>query len=246
MKLSAGKVVKVYCLGTTILPRGGDLTMATANVTYSATGLNSTAPAWTNPAATDRAYFGGERVNNIRQKTQITCFAAYKKADTNKASFISSAVTQLGDGSPNDGLGLEHLAGSPGTARFFCTDATHSVLATATLASATGVNVIIGFFDGTNVTCYGNGVAGTPQSGLDPNLLLGNATALRGPLNSNQTPFPNLASGTAITQCSAVNVRTYQRAEAKFTASCIGMFAKGMTAAQAISFDAMQATHIGR
>jgi hypothetical protein len=240
VKLSAGKVVKVYCLGTTILPRGGDLTMATANVTYSATGLNSTAPAWTNPAATDRAYFGGERVNNIRQKTQATMFAAYKKPDTNKASFICSAV------GASDGIGIEHVAGTPGNANFFCTDATHKVSATATLASATGVNVVIGFFDGTNVVCYGNGTAGTPQSGLDPNLLIENDTALRGPLNSNQTPYPKLTSGCSTTQCSATNVPTYQRSEAKFTASCVGFFAKGMTAAQAISFDAMQATHIGR
>ncbi len=242
VKLAAGKVVKVYCLGTTILPRGGDLTMSTTNVTYSATGLNSTAPAWTNPATTDRAYWGGERVNNIRQKLQCTFFAAYKKPDTNKASFIGSDV-----GNVNPGLGLEHVSGSPGSASFYIKDASLSaVTATATLASATGVNVILGIFDGTNVTAYGNGTAGTPQTGLDPNLQLANNHTLRGKRGIT-TPFPCVASGCSITQCTVSPVvRTYQRSEAKWTASTIGMFSKGFTDAQAVSFDAMQATHIGR
>ncbi len=241
VKLSAGKVVKVYCLGTTILPRGGDLTMKAANTTYSATGLNSTAPAWTNPNLTDQAYWGGQRVNNIRRKLQITMFAAYKKPDTSKASFISSD----NGSNPSKAIGLEHVSGSPGNVRFYISDTTQTLSATATLASATGVNVIIGFFDGTNVTAYGNGVAGTPQTGLDPNLKLANATALRGLFGVN-TPYPCVASGTSVVQYDYTNGRVYQRAEAKFTASCVGMFSTGLSDAQAISFDTMQATHIGR
>ncbi len=241
VKLSAGKVVKVYCLGTTILPRGGDLTMQATNTTYSATGLNSTAPAWTNPNGSDHAYWGGQRINNIRRKVQCTFFAAYKKPGTVKASFIGS------DDGGVPGLGLEHVAGTPGSASFYIEDATQTITATAALASATGVNVILGIFDGTNVTCYGNGTAGTPQAGLDPNLLLANAHSLKGlATEATSPPFPVVVSGCSNTTYNYTDGRTYFRNEALFTASCIGMFSKGMTAAQAISFDSLQATHIGR
>ncbi len=241
VKLSAGQVIKVYCLGTTILPRGGDLTMATSHTTYSATGLNSTAPAWTNPATTDRAYFGGARVNNIRRKMQCTVFAAYKKPSTGKGSFIGQST----QGTGIDGLGLEHSSGTPGTVSIYLSDATHCVTATVSSASASGVHVAIGFFDGTNLTAYSDGVAGTPQTGVDTNLNLDNGTTLKG-LRGVNYPYPCLVSGCSATQYTSGRVRSYLRAEANWTASCIGMFSKGFTDAQAISFDAMQATHIGR
>lgn len=242
VKLSAGKVVKVYCLGTTILPRGADLTMATANVTYSATGMNGVAPGWTKPNNNDFAYFGGERLNNIRKKLQVTAFAVYKKPDTIKASFIGLDMY----GGAHQGLGVEHLAGSPGSANFYLADVTTRVTADAPLASATGVNVIIGFYDGTNVVCYGNGVAGTPQGGLNPNLpWMALATTLKGQ-NGLAIPYPSVVSGSSNAQANYSTGRTYFQNQAKWTASCIGLFSIGLTDAQAISFDAMQATHIGR
>src|SRR4249920_3580931 len=43
-KVSSGHMTKIYCLGTTRLPRGGDLTFAGTGTTYSATGMNATCP----------------------------------------------------------------------------------------------------------------------------------------------------------------------------------------------------------
>ncbi len=239
-KKSGSVVQKIYCLGTTRLPRGGDYTPSTANTLYSATGMNSFCPGWTNPATTDRGYFGGERTTNLRRKIQLTLAAAYKKTDTSKASFLGAS--KLGTGL--DGFGLEHSAGTPGQVSMYFADSTHTVTATATPSSATGAHVVIGSFDGTNLTVYEDGVSGTPQSGLAANADLANASAIKGVWGLNP-PWYRLVSGCSGTQYTYPTT-TYGRAEAKFSASDLIVFEKGLSATEAAFLDTLLATHIGR
>lgn len=162
----SNQISKIFDMGTTRLPRGGDYTPTTpASTTYSATGINSK-PAWVNGINTAQGYYGGGLLNNIRRKTQITLFAAYQKPNTFK-------FTPLAWGE-NGGMQLSHTAGSPGTISCTLYDATHPVTATASITGlATDVHTGACTFDGTNLTAYSDGVAGTPQAGLiipSPNL----------------------------------------------------------------------------
>lgn len=164
---SGSVVTKVFDMGTTRLPRGGDYTPQTAGVTYNATGINSK-PAWIN-AANAGGYYGNGRLNNIRRKTQITVFAAYQKPGT--AQFVPLV---FGEGT-NSKMMLAHTAGTPGAVNFYLTDATQNKTATATITGlATDVHTIAGTYSATNgAIAYADAVAGTPQTGLvipSPNL----------------------------------------------------------------------------
>ena len=157
---SASVVTKVYDMGTTRLPRGGDYTTMTSGVTYNATGVGGK-PAWVNAANTDKGYYGGNRsyLNNIRRKTQITFFAAYQKPSTNQ-------IRPFVYGQSSSSAYLEHASGTPGTINCAMYDATQQKTATAAPASATAFNTAACTFDGTNWTAYANATAGAPQTGL--------------------------------------------------------------------------------
>jgi hypothetical protein len=164
---SGSVITKIFDMGTTRLPRGGDYTPLTSGTTYSATGISSK-PAWLNAANTDGGYYGGgpQGLNNIRRKTQITVFAAYQKPGTAQASAF--VINQFGAR-----MMLTHTAGTPGAVNFLLADATQQKTATATLSSATAFNSMAGTFDGTTAIAYGNAVAGSGQTGLvipSPNL----------------------------------------------------------------------------
>lgn len=163
---SGSQISKVFDMGTTHLPRGGDYTPTSpANTTYSATGINSK-PAWVNGTGSAYGYYGNGRLNNIRRKTQITLFAAYQKPGT-------AVLTPFVMGQFTNRMMLTHGSGSPGTVSCLITDATHQVTVTAAPASATAVNTASCTFDGTNWTAYANATAGTPDSTLvipSPNL----------------------------------------------------------------------------
>lgn len=164
---SGSVVTKVYDMGTTRLPRGGDYTPMTSGVTYNATGVGGK-PAWVNATSADKGYYGGNRsyLNNIRRKTQITFFAAYQKPGT-------SQIQPFVYGQFAGRTYLSHDSGTPGTISCALTDATQQKIATATPASATAFNTAACTFDGTNWTAYSNATAGTPQTGLvipSPNL----------------------------------------------------------------------------
>ena len=157
---SGSVVTKVFDMGTTRLPRGGDYTPQTSGVTYNATGINGK-PAWVNGFQAG-GYYGGGLVNNIRRKTQITVFAAYQKPGT--AQFVPIV---FGEGT-NSKMMLAHTAGTPGAVNFYLTDATQNKTATATITGfATDVHTIAGTYSSTNgAIAYADAVAGTPQTGL--------------------------------------------------------------------------------
>lgn len=164
---SAGVISRVFDMGTTRLPRGGDYTPLTLNTTYNATGISSK-PAWVNGTTTSYGYYGGDSsyLNTIRRKTQITLFSLYQKPGT-------AAFQPLVIGESAIRLMLQHSSGSPGTINCLLSDATQQKTATATVASATAVNSAACTFDGTDWLAYGNASAGSPQTGLvipSPNL----------------------------------------------------------------------------
>lgn len=157
---SGSVISKVYDLGSTRLPRGGDYTPLTSNTTYDATAVNGK-PAWVNGTNTSYGYYGGGRpyLNNIRRKTQITLFSLYEKPGTQSFQPFS-----IGEGTVRMQLG--HTSGSPGGVSCLLSDATQQKTATATIASATAVNSGACTFDGNDWLAYGNAAAGSPQTGL--------------------------------------------------------------------------------
>jgi len=164
---SGSVITKVFDMGTTRLPRGGDYTPTTANTTYNATGIGGK-PAWVNGTGSSYGYYGGDRsyLNNIRRKTKITLFAAYQKPGT--AAFNPFAIGQF-----SNRMMLSHTSGSPGAINCLLSDATQQKTATATPASATAFNTAACTFDGTDWKAWSNAVAGSAQTGLvipSPNL----------------------------------------------------------------------------
>lgn len=187
VKLSGSDVVKVYDYGTTTLPRGGDLTFCAtpacaiaASTTYSATGLNSTTPAWVNGAANSRAYYGNGRLNNIRRQVQVTAVAAFSSS----GDCYLMATGEFG------GMALGRVSGN---ASFLLSDDVQTKTATVAVAGSTA-KIIGGTFDGTSLFAWSEGVAGTAQTGLHANTDLSLATTLRG-LWGISTNVPFLQSG---------------------------------------------------
>ncbi len=233
----SGFVSKVYCLGTTRLPRGGDYTPDTSsafpstssNTSYSATSFRGTTPSWINNALSAHGYFGNGRANNIQRKNEITLIAAYQKPGTLIASLFGYGE--------NGGMYLQHASGSSGNITFgmVCdVDGAPSTFTNATVpfASATAAHVAAGIFDGTNLTAYLDGVAGTPVSGsnaFNPSMLKN--TVLRGQYTALDTQGPVLASGGKDARQN-YTPRTYNIAnEALFTGAGLIVFEKGLPSA---------------
>ncbi len=236
-KLSSGHITKIYDIGTTRLPRGGDYTPTTTGATYSATGMNSTVPGWTNANFSDHAYFGSGRLNQIRRKIQITMVAAYKKPDTNTGTFLS--IGEAG------GIGLQHTSGSPGSASFYVEDATHIVTATKAAGSATTANIIAGVFDGTNVIAYVEAVAGTSQTGLAANTDLAATHSLRGS-RSTTTTVPTLISGADSSKyLLGTEAFSFANNQGKWSASDLIVFESGLSGALISSLTTLLRTRIG-
>jgi hypothetical protein len=164
---SGSVITKIFDMGTTRLPRGGDYAPTTSNTTYNATGISSK-PAWVNSAGNAFGAYGGgvTGLNNIRRKTQITLFAAYQKPGT-------AVATPFIIGQFSNRMEMTHTSGSPGGVSCYISDATTNKTATATPVSATAFNTAACTFDGTNWLAYSNASAGSPQTGLtipSPNL----------------------------------------------------------------------------
>ena len=165
---SGSVISKIFDMGTTRLPRGGDFTPTTANTAYNATGINSK-PAWVNSTNTAYGYYGGgpQGLNNIRRKTQITLFSGYQKPGTALANpFVIGQFASR--------MMLSHTAGTPGAINCLLSDATQQKTATATVSGlATDVHTNSCTFDGTTLLAYSDAVAGSGQTGLvipSPNL----------------------------------------------------------------------------
>jgi hypothetical protein len=233
---SATDISKIFDLGTTRLPRGGDYTTTGTSTTYSATGLGG-APAWLNGNTTAQGYYGGGIFNNIRRKTQVTAYAIYQKPNTiNPATLIA-----MGQGV---GMALYHSAGAPGAANFALSDATQTKTATATISgSATILHSIAGTFDGTTLLAYADAVAGTGVTGLViPSPNLNPPDALTGSVG-NSTNMPFLGSGSQSSTYTYGTGYVFNNADALFNGGALIVFDKALTPTQISSLDALMKAH---
>lgn len=232
----SNQISKIFDMGTTRLPRGGDYTpTAPASTTYSATGINSK-PAWVNGVNTAQGYYGGGLVNNIRRKTQITLFAAYKKPGT--AAFTPLASGEVGTMRT---IKMSHTSGTPGTISCSLSDATQTLTATAPVAGlATDVHTSTCTFDGTNLTAYSDAVAGTPVPGLViPSPDLAPSDALTGAIGiANEMPF--LGSGSTSSKYRAsTDAYIFSNNEALSSVRAQMVFDAALTGGQITSLDTL-------
>ena len=229
----SGFVSKVYCLGTTRLPRGGDYTPTTSNTfpstssntSYSATSFRGTTPSWINNASSAHGYFGGGRANTIQRKNEITLISAYQKPGT-------AVATLFGTGQFASGMYLQHASGSSGNISFVMNSsndapASSTLTATVPFASATAAHVAAAVFDGLTGTAYLDGVAGTPvdfSAFANPNLI--NTSVLRGKYGSVSGTAVVLASGGRGIQTMSTRAYTIDN-EALATFACLVVLEKG-------------------
>jgi hypothetical protein len=224
-------ISKVFCLGSTLKPRGGDYTTFTSSTTYSATGLNSTVPAWVNGSTSAHGYFGGGRYNNIRRKTALTMIAVYQKSGT-------SLATLFGWGEFSGGYNLQNTSGSPGSASLLIGSATATA---ATLANGSA-HIIGGTITTSEAIAYVEGVAGTPVAS-------GGAAPLKGSLGATSNNY-FLGSGcygsknnAAMTAISGTYI--FSNNQASFTASDLIVFDAALTAGQMASLNVLLRARIG-
>lgn len=248
----SGFISKVYCLGTTYMPRGGDYTPTTSNTypstssntSYSATSFRGTTPSWINNATTARGYFGNGRANNIQRWSEITLMAAYQKPGT--------AVATLFGLDEFTGMYLQHASGSSGNVTFamVCDKVgafSTFTNATAPFTTASAAHVAAGVFDGTNMTCYLDGVAGTPQSGglASGNTQMLNDTVLRGQFSQDSSSVstgPVLASGSQSTRYTyKTRAYVFGDSQAQFTGAGMLVANKGFSASLVQSWGALYA-----
>ncbi len=234
VKKSSTVISKVYDLGTTRLPRGGDFIPSTANTTYSATGVNGF-PAWVNGTTSSFGYFGNGRFNNIRRKYQITVVANYQKSGTAQATVL--ALGEFG------GIGLYNASGSTGAASFLLTGTSTSITSVAGALANASPHIIGGTFDGTNVTAYADGLAGVSQAGLPANADLVLQTKLRGQWGSSTQIF-FLGSGSLDSKY-GVSTESYvfDSSQAQFSAADLIVFDKALTSTQMAQLTTLLQTH---
>jgi hypothetical protein len=187
-KLDGHAVLKIYDLGTTRLPRGGDLTPSTSDTVYVGAGLNGTAPTFFNLTHGAMCYYGSGRLNNIRRKSQITVVAAYQKTNINPTVILSFGdvfCLQQTSGSPGftsftiAGIGprlsnpLRYRPAYDFVLRLAGVSNGYNVTATKKLPPG-NFQIVAGTFDGRIVTSFAGGEAGASQIGvLDNSVLLG-------------------------------------------------------------------------
>lgn len=230
-------ISKVFCLGSTLKPRGGDYTPLTTSTTWNATGLNSTVPAWVNGSSTAHGYFGGTRLNNIRRKTALTLVAVYQKSGTGTTDLF-------GWGENGTGFYLRNSSGNPGSANVFAgmNPGWSATASGATLTNGTA-HIIGGTITGTQAIAYVEGVAGTPVSCT-------NALPINGQLGATSNNFL-LASGqygiknsAAMTATDVSGTYAYGSAGA-LTASDLIVFDVELSGTQMASLNVLLRARIG-
>lgn len=208
----SGNVSVAGDLGTTRLPRGGDLTFCTGSnpcngastATYSPTafGTPGTTPG-INLGTTNFAYFGNGRTNNIQRKVNYTVCSFYQKPGT-----ATATVAELGASDIGPQMTLQHTSGTPGNASFTLADDVTSQTVTVAMHAVAGPHFICGVFDTTGatsdtspgrVTVYaedgsGSYVSGTATPTLHSNIGLSLSTALKGFFDGGSTS-PGLGFG---------------------------------------------------
>lgn len=244
----SGFISKIYCLGTTRLPRGGDYTPTTSdtfpstssNTSYSATSFRGTTPSWVNNAATAHGFFGNGIANNFQRKNEITLIAAYQRPSG------TGVATLFGYGQFTTGMFLQQDAGSSGNISFTMYQSAFAggsgVTATVAFASATTAKVVAGVFDGSNMTTYLDGTPGTPVSAsafTNPTLL--NDNVLRGDYETASSTCVALVSGSQTgRQTLATRAYTMDN-QGLFTGACLAVFEKGLPSGAITAIGAMYA-----
>lgn len=233
----SGFIAKIYDLGTTYMPRGGDYTPTTSNTfpstssntSYSASSFRGTTPSWINNASTARGYFGNGRANNVQRWKEVTFLAAYQKPGTSTATLFGLGEFQ--------GLYLQHSSGSPGVINFAmgCNKIGSPftfTTATATPSSSTAAAVIAGTYNNANLTAYYNGTPGSPQpcSLATNDTYMTVDTYLRGLFSQSaysSSTGPVLASGSHDTRFTfTTNVYNFGNSESQFTGGGLAVFNK--------------------
>lgn len=230
---SGSVITKVFDMGTTRLPVGGDYTPTTSNTTYNATGINSK-PAWVNGTSASYGYYGSGRYNTIQRKTRITLLAAYQKPST--GAFAPFALGQF-----NRRMMLSHTSGSPGAINCLLADATQLKTATAAIASATAVNTMGCTFDGTTLLGYANGspdVSGQQTGLVIPSPTLSPTDMLTGEINPGNL-FPSLVSGSDQGMYNYSGGFDMNGVQAQSSVRAQMVFDKDLSGAQVASWDAL-------
>lgn len=240
----SGFISKIYDLGTTYLPRGGDYTPTTSNTfpstssntSYSATSFRGTTPSWVNNASTSHGYFGNGRPNIIQRWNEITLLAAYQRPNG------TGVATLFGQGQFASGFFLQQASGASGNISFsmYASNRPPSsgpITATAPFASATTPKVVGAKFDGTDMKVLLDGVAGSPVNASaygNPALL--STTVLRGDtatgLSGGSSSTVALVSGSQ-TGLQTLKTLTYTMDNhGQFTGAGLAVFNKGLPDAQ--------------
>lgn len=204
VKNGSNEISKLMGLGTTWLPRLGDLTpVSPTDTTYDATAINGF-PGWVNGVNTAISYYGDARAgtirtNNIRRKHHqgFTIVAVYKKTGTAVASFFGYGQ--------NGGIYLQNTSGASGQckANFGRPAGGSNASAThATTLTNGSVNIIGCTFNQASglITPYVEGVAGTTATisyGANPAEYL----PLLG-MNESYQGYSNIYSGSSTARVS--------------------------------------------
>ena len=165
IKNGSNEISKIMGLGTTWLPRLGDLTpSAPSSTLYDATAIGGL-PAWTNSVSSAYSYYGSARAGTIRTQQirrkhhqGLTVVAVYKKNHANAISLIGQGQFDIGR------IVLQNTSGSPGSCKAFI-GATGFTATHATTLANNAVHIIGFTFDGDTLTTYVEGVAGAQATG---------------------------------------------------------------------------------
>lgn len=241
----SGFISKVYCLGTTYLPRGGDYTPTTSNTfpstssntSYSATSFRGTTPSWINNASSAHGYFGNGRYGNIQRWTEITLLAAYQKPGTGGAALFG--LGQFG------GMSLTQDSGASGNINFnmaaTVTGGASPTTATVAFSGATTARVAAATMDSSgNMIAYLDGTPGSTVTTSFGNPTLVNASVLKGTTNGAAGSAGVLASGSSIGMKGGSSAYTLDNS-ALFTGAGLAVFNKAISQSLIQSWGALYA-----
>jgi hypothetical protein len=253
IKDGSNNISKLLGLGTTWLPRLGDLTpSAPTSTAYAATGIGGL-PAWTNTSNTAYSYWGAARSGTVRTQQirrkhnqGLTLVAVYKK----NHAFQS---TMFGEGTLSSArIVLQNTAGSPGSCKAYIGAPSFTATHATTLAN-NAVHIIGATFDGDTLTTFVEGSAGAQATGYIITYTDDNKSQYRplfGGANLNNQIYYQMLSGSAegtFTQSSTSTSRTITAGtnEADMTVSDLIMFYTALTPTQMASLNSTLRTRYG-
>lgn len=241
IKDGSNVISKIFDMGTTRLPRGGDYTPSTTSTTYSATGINSR-PAWVNGVDTAYGYYGGDRayLNQIRRQTQITFFAAYQKPGTAPATpFV---LGQFGSRTQ-----LSHTSGTPGSVSCLMYDGVNSRDATVAVSGlATAFHTMGCTYDGAEWKAWSDAVSGTAITDLViPRPTLSPADNLTGQIGGANLTYLLISGSDTGYYNRALNTINPTGNVARYSGGAQIIFDKALSGAQMTSLNTLIRTHYG-